>query len=307
MGEPLYLGGIIPATVLPMGSDYRMDEKSLRSYMRWIVEQGIVALAINVDTGEGPHLYREERKEVIQVVADEIRGRVPIIAGLSASFTHQAVELARDAREAGADALLVFPIQAFHGKPLPLEVPYLYHRSIAEASGLPIVFFQLTPELGGVEYPPEVVLGLLEISQVVGVKFALPDAAKFLETVKLLRAAPRQIAILTGADTFILESLLLGADGALIGFGTVATRLQVEMLEAVRAREFDRAVSLWERLKPLVDVIFAPPARDYRARLKEALVLLGVIKDATVRPPLVPISREDRVRIRLALVAAGLL
>jgi len=99
----------------------------------------------------------------------------------------------------------------------------------------------------------------------------------------------------------------LGAEGALIGFATLATDLQVEMFELVQKKKYDEAKEIAERLQPLVDVIFAPPARNYRARTKEALVMLGVLKHAYVRPPLVPISDAERTQLRKALKKAEVL
>ena len=122
-----------------------------------------------------------------------------------------------------------------------------------------------------------------------------------------MRKAPRKITLLTGNDTFILEAFLLGAEGALIGFGTLATDLQIEMFELVQKHRYDEAKTIAERLQPLIDAIFAPPTRNYRARTKEALVMLGVINHAYVRPPLLPISEAERRQIRSALKSAGLL
>src|SRR4030095_4918934 len=89
----LDLAGIVPDTVLPMTADAQIDEPALRRYIRWIAGQGIKAVAVNVDTGEGPHLWHEERLRVIGIYREELAGRgIPIVAGLGASFTAQAVK-----------------------------------------------------------------------------------------------------------------------------------------------------------------------------------------------------------------------
>src|SRR4029453_2399851 len=137
-GAMLYLRGITPATVLPLTPDPQMDEPELRRYIRWIAGQGIKAVAVNVDTGEGPHLWHDEKLRVLRVYKEELAGRdIPIVAGLGASFTAQAVKYAKEYREAGPDGFLVFPITAYLGQPLDPEVPYRYHRAIAEAVGMP--------------------------------------------------------------------------------------------------------------------------------------------------------------------------
>ena len=192
----LDLRGIIPATVLPMTQDARIDEPELRKYIRWVAGQGIRAVAVNVDTGEGPHLWHEERLRVLRVYKEELAGRgIPIVAGLGASFTAQAVKYAGEYREAGADCLLVFPITAYLGTPLSPEVPYRYHKAIADETGLPLILFTLQPALGGTDFTDETLLRLIEIPQVVAIKEALFDAKRFREIVDVVRGASRRITV----------------------------------------------------------------------------------------------------------------
>src|SRR5262249_31349954 len=100
-GVMIDLRGVIPATVLPMTHDAAIDEPELRRYIRWIAGQGIRAVAVNVDTGEGPHLWHDERLRVLSIYREELAGRgIPIVAGLGASFTAQAVKYALEYREA---------------------------------------------------------------------------------------------------------------------------------------------------------------------------------------------------------------
>ena len=261
---------------------------------------------MNVDTGEGPHLSGEERVRVLEVVAEEVGDRTLIVAGLAGSFTDQAARLAADAASAGARALLVFPLPVYQGEPLDPEVPVRYHRAVHEASGLPLIVFQLQPALGGVNFSPEVLERLMTVDGVVAIKEASFDAKRFVETVRAVRAVAPEAVVLNGNDNFLLEAYLLGADGALLGFGTLAARQQVEMLEAVRARDLDRAGSLAGVLQPLCDAIFAPPVRDYRARVKHALATLGVIDHASVRPPLLPLSPDEAAGVERALKEAAL-
>jgi 4-hydroxy-tetrahydrodipicolinate synthase len=284
--------GLIPATVTPMTPDHQVDESSLRRYIGWLMDQEPHGVAVNVDTGEGPHLWPHERRRVLEIYAEEIGGRIPIVAGLGAAFTDQAVQLAEEARSAGADAFLVFPIPAFQGTPLDPEVPYAYHAAIAEV-GLPLILFQLQPALGGVEYPPEVIARLASIDGVVAIKEASFDALKYTRTVRVLETLDRPITMLTGNDNFIGESFILGADGALIGFGTLATRRQVEMVEAFDRGEHEAGMKIWRDLMPLEEAVFGPPVRDYRARTKAALHAFGVIDHPTVRPPLLPAKDDD--------------
>lgn len=307
MVKPVNVRGIIPATVLPMTQDYRMDPASMKSYYEWLIDQGVCAVAVNADTGEGPHLYPEEKRRVLEKVVEIVGGRVSVIAGLTAAFTDQAVRQAKEAEAIGADGLLMFPIPAFRGKPQDAGQVYAYHAAIADAVDLPMILFQLQDALGGVEFEMETLLRLSAIENVVAVKEASFDALKFVRTVAALGAGPRPITILTGNDNFICESFILGAQGALIGFGTVATSLQVEAFHAAVENDFARVMEIGRKIQPLVDATFGPPVRNYRARLKEVLVMQGVIERAAVRPPLMPVPDAERAAIRKALEAMELL
>ncbi len=300
----LNLDGLIPATVLPMHADGSIDEASLRSYIGWVAAQGPVALAINVDTGEGPHLTHDEKVRVLQVVREVTD--LPIVAGLAGPSTDAAVRQARDFKAAGADALLVFPIPAYLSEPLDVRVPVRYHEAIA-AVGLPMILFQLQRALGGLDFEPETLRAMASVEGVVAIKEASFDARRFVETARLIADLPRPITLLTGNDNFILESFLLGATGALIGFGAVMTREQVAMIEAWRDGRIDEAKALGHRVQRLADVVFARPVGDYRVRLKECLRILGVLEAAHVRPPLMPLADAERAHLAAVLVEVGLL
>jgi 4-hydroxy-tetrahydrodipicolinate synthase len=300
----LDLNGLIPATVLPMHADGSIDEDSLRSYIGWVVGQGPVALAINVDTGEGPHLTHDEKIRVLRIVRDVTE--LPIVAGLAGPSTDAAVRQAKDFQEAGADALLVFPIPAYLSEPLDVRVPVAYHEAIA-AVGLPLVLFQLQPALGGVNLEPDTLRAMAGVDGVVAIKEASFDARRFIDTVNVLADLDRPITMLTGNDNFILESFILGARGALIGFGAVMTREQVDMIAAWNDGRIDDARALGRRVQRLADVVFAPPVGDYRVRLKECLRILGVIEAAHVRRPLMPLGDAERAHLADVLVEVGLL
>jgi 4-hydroxy-tetrahydrodipicolinate synthase len=300
----LNLDGLIPATVLPMHEDGSIDEPTLRSYIAWVAEQGPVALAINVDTGEGPHLTHDEKVRIISIVRDVTD--LPIIAGLAGPSTDAAVRQARDFQSVGADALLSFPIPAYLSEPLDPRVPVGYLSAVAEV-GLPIILFQLQPALAGVNFEPDTLRAMASVEGVVAIKEASFDARRFVDTARLLEELPRPITLLTGNDNFILESFMLGATGALIGFGAVMTREQVDMIQAWQDGRIDEARALGERVQRLADVVFARPVGDYRVRLKECLVHLGVLPNANIRRPLQPISDRERAFLAEVLEEVGLL
>jgi 4-hydroxy-tetrahydrodipicolinate synthase len=307
MMQDIDLRGIIPAIVTPMTRDGELDLPRLRRYVQWLAEQGPVALAVNVDTGEGPHLTADEKRQTLETVAEAVAGKCKVVGGVAGPSTAQGVVNAQAAQAAGADALLIFPISAFLGQPLNPEVPYRYHAAIAESVDLPLILFQLQPALGGVLYTTEILHKLITIPTLVAIKEASFDAMRFLQVKASLESASRKITFLTGNDNFICESFILGAEGALLGFSTLGTREQVSMLAAIQRGDITEARELGSRLQPLADVIFAPPVTDYRARIKEALKMLGILENTTVRPPLLPISEAECETVRRALQNAGLM
>jgi 4-hydroxy-tetrahydrodipicolinate synthase len=300
----LNLDGLIPATVLPMHEDGGIDEDALRRYIGWIVRQGPVALAINVDTGEGPHLTHDEKVRVLGIVREVTD--LPIVAGLAGPSTDAAVRQARDFRAAGANALLVFPIPAYLSEPLDPRVPVRYHEAIADV-GLPLILFQLQPALAGLNFEPDTLRAMASVDGVVAIKEASFDARRFVETARLIADLRRPITLLTGNDNFILESFVLGATGALIGFGAVMSREQVDMIEAWKGGRIDEARALGKRVQRLADVVFDRPVGDYRVRLKECLRILGVLEAAHVRLPLLPLGNDERAHLADVLVEVGLL
>ena len=301
------LRGIIPAIATPMTANGEIDLPAMRRYVAWLIPQGPIALAVNMDTGEGPHLTPDEKQRLLETVVETVNGRCRVVAGAAGPSTASGRASARAAQAAGADALVVFPIPAFLGQPLKPEVVYQYHAAIAEAVDLPLILFNLQPALGGVLYSTEVLYRLISIPSVTAIKEASFDAMRFLQIKSALEAAPRRITLLTGNDNFIFESFVLGAEGTLLGFSTIGTREQVEMLAAWRRGDMETARALGARLQPLADVIFAAPVTDYRARTKEALAMLGVFDGTYVRPPLLPVDETERMTIRRALEHAGLL
>lgn len=301
----LNLRGIVPACIVTLDAEGAFDEPAYRRYLQWLLPQGPVALAINADTGEGPHLWPDERDRVLRVAVDEA-GDVPVVAGLSASFTAQAVEEAKRAEAAGAAGLLVFPIPAYQGVPLDPAIPVAYHEAVAEGCGLPLIAFQLQPALGGVIFSEETLRRIAAIDSVVALKEASFDARLYLATRRMIERLDRPIDLLTGDDNFIYESFLMGAEGALIGFGTLATSLQVEMYRLTCEGRWTEARDIWDRILPLEEAVYGQPVRDYRARTKVALRELGVIDSVVMRPPLLPASQDAERAVTAALAAAGL-
>src|SRR5712692_9973953 len=155
-------------------------------------------------------------------------------------------------------------------------------------------------------YSAETLGELCKIPSVAGVKDWSNDIVTYERNLRALRATGRPVAMLSSYTMSLMATFLLGADGAISGMGSVTADLQVELFEACQKGDLDGARRVNERLEPLVRVFYAPPFVDMHNRMKEALVLLGRIPAAHVRPPLTPVSAEERRAIKRALAAAGL-
>lgn len=299
--------GIIAAPVLPMLPDAAIDWDGLRSYLAWIARQRPTAIAMNMDASEGPSLSREEMLEVVRVSRKAIGEACPLVSGLIVGSTADAVAFGRELKAAGAQGLAVFPpFPTFLGNPVPTRMIFDYHKAIADGVDLPLIAFQF-PKAWGPDFPPETLRELVRIPQVVGLKEASFDTTKTLETIDTARTLPRKIGIMTGSDTFILEAMIFGCDGALIGFACTATDELIRMHAAVAAKTLDVAFEIWGRLGPLARYAWRAPIRDYRPRMKEVLAMQGVIRHATVRPPQLPVDDAERAELRRLAEHAGLL
>lgn len=311
MEKPIWLRGVIPAIITPFRQDMSLDEAALRKYVsRLLTEPGVSGILCNGYTGEGGSLTAEERRRCIEICASEIAGRVPLIAGIDARSTAEAVRLAQDAKLAGADVIQVnspFENLLRRGFPRTREACVGFFRALNDEVGVPMLIFQY-PTWSGLTYPTDVLIELAEIENVVAIKEAV-DLDTFLADFEALNG---KLAIFADNNGYtLLPMLLLGADGTMVGISNVGIQLYVALYEAVQRREFDRAVELTNRrLLPLMRILASDLGRtstSFVSKVKEALVMLGFLEQAVVRPPEVPATAEEREAIRRALVVAGLL
>ena len=302
--------GIIPAVVTPMKKEDEIDFDAIDSYFEWIIQQGVVGLAVNVDTGEGPTLNRGEREEIVELARENLGPSGMLVAGALGSSTKDVKTEAIIAREAGADIALVFPNTAFRGSPLSPDDLKNYYKEIAEYAEIDLMLFLLQDALGGIEYDKASMSAIASLDRLVAVKEATFDISKYKDTMsffhKMEHLHSRKIAFMTGNDNFIFESFLWGCDGALIGAAAQDTKRMAECFQYCSNEEWGKAVELANGFQPLVDEVFSLPVRNYRARLKTCLYLQGVIPNKIVRPPLVEVPDEKLDFWRQVLRASGL-
>jgi 4-hydroxy-tetrahydrodipicolinate synthase len=306
--EELKFRGVIPANILPFKADLSIDEAAYRKHLGWLADTpGVTGITVNGHAAEVSSLSREEMRRSLAIALDEVGHRLPLIAGVYSDGTQQAVELARDARAEGAAGILVFPPTLFMwGAQVKPDMPLRHFTAIAEAVEIPIVVFEYPPA-SGIGYTPETLARLATIPAVVAVKDWSNDIVAFERNLRALRATARPVAMLSSFTMSLFASFVLGADGCISGMGSVAADLQAELFALVQKGDLEGARRINDRLEPLVRVFYAPPFVDMHNRMKEALVLLGRIPAAHARPPLTPVSDAERLQIKRALEASGLL
>ena len=306
--HPSYLPhGVIPAVLLPFFEDLSIDEPSFRAHLRDVAAtEGLSAITINAHSTEAASCTFDEQKRVLDITQDELGASIPIVNGIYAEGSLEGARLARMAADGGASALLVFPPGPFTMGHRP-EMVIEHFRRIADASGLPLIAFQY-PLAGGQGYPLPTLLRLIEaVPSVRAIKDWCNNPVLHERQIRVLQSLQPAVNVLTTHSAWLFGSLVLGCNGLLSGSGSVIAPLQAQLFRAVQANDLATARALHDRISATAEVFYAEPPVDMHNRMKEALVLLGKLPRAVVRPPLVKLEQAEVARIRQALAEAGLL
>ena len=289
--------GSFTALVTPFQRDGGFDEKAFKAFVEWQIAEGSSGVVPVGTTGESPTLSHDEHRLVVKACIDVAKGKVPVIAGAGSNNTVEAVELARFAQGAGADAVLV--VTPYYNKPTQRGL-YEHFAAVARATSLPIIIYNIPPR-DVVDMTPDTMGRLAQdFSNIVGVK----DATGKIERVSEQRIACGPDFIqLSGEDASALGFNAHGGVGAISVTSNVAPRLCAEFQAATMANDRDRAIALQDRLMPLHKAIFIEPGVS---GAKYALSRLGRVENV-VRSPLVTVEAATAEKIDAAMQHAGLL
>jgi 4-hydroxy-tetrahydrodipicolinate synthase len=299
--------GVIPAVLLPFREDFSIDETAYRAHVRDVAGvNGVTAVTINAHASEVASCTFDEQRRVLEVTQDEIGDRVPLVHGVYADGSLEAARIARMATDGGASALLVFPSAVYALGQRP-QMAVEHFKRVAGESDLPLIIFQY-PLAGGQGYPLDTLLKIIEaVPAVRAIKDWCANPQLHERQIRTLQSLNPAVNVLSAHSTWLMGSLELGCKGVLSGSGSVIADLHAQLFRAVQANDLAEAHAVNERIWPTVEVFYAEPAVDMHNRMKEALVLLGKLPRAVVRPPLVKLPEDEIERIRHALLAAGLL
>jgi 4-hydroxy-tetrahydrodipicolinate synthase len=288
--------GSIVAIVTPMHPDGSLDLPGLRKLIDWHIAEGTDGIIIVGTTGESATVSVEEHCELIKLAVEHTAGRIPIIAGTGGNSTAEAIKLTRFAKEAGADAALV--VVPYYNRPSQ-EGMYRHFKAIAEAVDLPIYLYNV-PGRTVADMSNATILRLAAISNIVGLKDATGNIARFTE---LLRLAPKSFAIFSGDDATALALMLCGGAGNMSVTANIAPRAMHELCAAALAGDAARAIAINNTVIPLHANLFVEPNP---VPIKWAMAEAGLMP-AGLRLPLAPLGAEFHDTVRAALREAGVL
>ena len=291
--------GVIPAIPTPFSADgAEVEVDALRRIVQHVVDGGVHGIMTTGGTGEFPHLSREERRLVTEVVAAEAAGAVKIFAGTSACSTREAIELTADAAEAGADAAILVPPYYFG---IPEEMLLTFFADVARADILPVVVYN-NPLYTGNALSPSLIAELMEIEGVVGLKQSEDDLGQLVEALRLAEGSGRNLC--TGIDSQFYAALCVGASGIFSTAAAIVPAQTVRLFQLVERGDHDAALTQHRALQPLNRFLEYDPG--YVSPTKEALRMLG-LDCGPVRRPLPDFPASERPALRDALAGLGVL
>jgi 4-hydroxy-tetrahydrodipicolinate synthase len=281
--------GVITALVTPLRND-RVDEEALRRLVDEQITSGVDGLVPVGTTGESPTLTSEEHIRVVEIVVQQAKQRVPVIAGTGANSTHEAIELTLAAKAVGADATL--QVTPYYNKPTQ-DGLYRHFKTIALAAGLPMVVYNV-PGRTGCDLLPDTIARLCDVPLMVGVKEATGNMQR---AAQIIARVGDRLSLLSGDDATAMPLYAVGGHGCISVVSNVAPADMAAMWDAAAAGDWRRARELHYKLFPLSEGLFieANPIP-----VKTALAMMGKIADE-IRPPLYPMAGANRDKIKKIL------
>jgi 4-hydroxy-tetrahydrodipicolinate synthase len=287
--------GVGTAMVTPFTDSGALDEAAVRRLGRRQIDAGISFLVPCGTTGESPTLTSEERVRIVEILVDEARGQVPILAGAGGYNTQEVIHEAAAMERSGASGLL--SVTPYYNKPTQ-EGLYRHYRAIAESTPLPIIVYNV-PGRTSTNVEPSTLARLAAIPNIVGVKEASGNISQMVDVCHL---TPPDFVVLSGDDAITLPLMAIGGRGVISVVSNETPGEMVKMVEAALAGDFDRARRVHERIYPLMQVNFV---EVNPIPVKAAMAAMGLLNE-TYRLPMCSPRPEAKARIISVLTDLGL-
>lgn len=285
--------GIIPAVVVPFTDDDQIDVAALRDNVAFLLDHEVDGVVVNGTMGEAGSLTMEERAVVLDAVVQQVDGRIPVVAGVSAGTTRVATEHARAAKSGGADGVMCLPPLNYRGTP---EEIVAFYAAVADAAQVPVMAYN-NPEASGIDMPPALIAQIAaEVDGVVAIKECSGDARRIPALI-----AATDLEVLVGGDDWALEGFATGASGWVTGVGNIAPAECVELMKHVQAGRLAEAREIYQRILPLARLDMTPWLVQYFKGAMDAVGLRG----GPSRAPRLPLGPEHQQLLREAVDALG--
>ena len=297
------LEGVIPATLIAFNEDFEIDEKESRKHIKQCAKtNGISAVTVNGHSSEIHSCNFEEQKQILNFTLEEVGDLIPVINGIYSDGSIEAAKIAKMSHENGASALLCFPPQSLSmGGQLRPEMAIEHFSRIAEVTDLPLICFNY-PTSGNLSYPFDTLLQLFDkVPTIKAIKDWSNDPMLHEKHIKTFQNLSKPVNVLSTHSSWLMSSLVMGAKGLLSGAGSVIASLQVDLFFAIKNKDLETAQNINEKIYPLVQAFYSPPFLDMHNRMKETLVLLGLMDKAIVRPPLMKLNEKEINNLKIAL------
>jgi 4-hydroxy-tetrahydrodipicolinate synthase len=285
------LKGVIPAIVTPFAEDGELDRDGLVRLTRFLLDKGVHGIMTTGGNGEFPHLLREEKRMVTETVAKEVKGVVPVIAGTAACSTRETLLLSKDAKEVGADAVILTPPYFYK---LPDDSTLRHFQILSDNLEIPVIVYN-NPLYTGNNLSPGLIDKIADFKGVIGLKQSNSDLGQLVETI---RRSGEKISICTGIDSQFYPSLCAGARGIFSTAACVIPKQMVQIFDFIENGKHDEAFSLHMKIQELNRLLEYDPG--YVAPCKEALRMLG-LPGGPVREPLPGLSPMEGEALKQAL------
>lgn len=288
--------GIIPAMVTPFDRQGKVSEDGLRKLVDYLVKGGVHGLFPVGSQGEFYALEKEEKKKIMEIVLDQVKGKVSVYAGTGAITTKETITLTRMAQDIGVDAASI--ITPFFVSPTQNEL-YEHYLAVAKSTTLPLLLYN-NPGRTGVNISADLAVRLSKVDNIIGIKDSSGDMTL---TAEYIRRTSDDFSVLAGRDTLIYGTLLYGGKGAIAATANVAPKLVVGIYQAYVRGDIEQAKKAQAELAPLR---LAFSLGSFPVVIKDALQLIG-IEVGTTRPPIKSLNKDKQEMLRNTLQQMGLL
>lgn len=290
------LKGCGTAIVTPFRKDGTVDEPSLRAFIDWQIAEGIDFLVPCGSTGEAVTMTPAEHRRVVEITVEQVKGRVPVVAGAGSNDTAKAVALSKEMKGAGATHLL--HVSPMYNKP-PQRGIIAHFERIADATDLPIVVYNV-PGRTGSNIEAKTTLALAEVKNVVAVKEASGNLGQITD---VLRDRPAGFTVLSGDDEMTLAVMAAGGEGVISVVSNATPKKMAELCRVAAKGDVAAARKLHFQLLPWMRAAFI---ESNPIPVKAAMAMLGKMENR-LRLPLVPLDEKHADTVRSALKAADAL